>query len=81
MCIRDRLSPNPFNQNTILSFSNPNKQPCQLSLVNVEGKVIRTYQEVRTEEILIQRTGLASGVYFYQLSGDGFIYSGKMIVQ
>ncbi len=76
-----QLSPNPFRRSTVLSFSNPQKHACQLNIVNVEGKVVRTYKNIRDGRIQIRRAGLAAGLYFYQLSSENFIFSGKMVIQ
>jgi len=73
--------PNPFSSYTILKSSKP-LQNATLSIYDVLGKEIKTLQNLNGTEIIINREGLKSGMYFYDLiDSKGLIGRGKMIVE
>jgi len=73
--------PNPFNTFTSLQLSKP-IQNATLSIYNVLGKEVKTLQNLNGTEIIINREGMKSGMYFYNLiDSKGLIGRGKMIVE
>ncbi len=76
------LSPNPFSNETLLQLEDVNNQVERLDLYNVSGQLIRSYDEVPSNNIVIERGNLAPGMYFYKLVTDKQQYvSGKLFVQ
>jgi hypothetical protein len=76
-----RVMPNPFSDKTTLRFDNPNNEVFQLELIDVSGKVINTFYNIRQNEVQINREGLTSGVYFYRLFSGEKVNVGKMMIE
>ncbi len=81
--------PNPFNQETTLSFTIQFTQHIDLSIFNARGQRITTLlnQETRPGSYKIVWKGadesgmyMPSGVYFFRLAGKSRIFSAKMIL-
>jgi predicted lipoprotein with Yx(FWY)xxD motif len=81
--------PNPFNPSTTISFSLPEAAPVQLSIVNAEGKLVKTLVDdtfdAGVKEVVWNGTDAAgsrvsSGVYFYRLRSGKSILTRKMVL-
>ncbi len=76
------LYPNPAAKNFSIRFSNPKSQPHQVTIINSIGQVVKTTNEIKTEEIKIEKGNLPPGVYFYRLlQNEKLIHTGKLILQ
>lgn len=79
--VKGSLSINPFSESTIYTFNHQAKSNYMFSIVDANGKLVRSYDDIKTGEIEINRNGLAAGMYFYFLtSGNQVIDKGKMII-
>lgn len=73
-----RVYPNPFKENLSISFTNEFATDCHLTLLDVQGKVVRTqsYNNLNTGAIDLQlgTSGLTVGMYFLdvQIGNDHF---------
>ena len=77
-----RTYPNPARQSFTLEYENPSGLPCTLTLYDLQGRKVRSINEIRTGEITLKRNGLDSGIYFYRLSMDGREYNtGKVLFE
>ena len=76
--------PNPFNPTTTLSFALPQAGPVKLSVYNVTGREVATlvngWRNAGNHEVTFDATGLASGLYIYQLTAGDFHATGKMML-
>lgn len=76
--------PNPFNPSTTIQFSIPSSQFVTLKVYDLLGREIATLvnEELNPGEysIVLDATGLASGIYFYRLSASSFIETKKMLI-
>jgi hypothetical protein len=76
--------PNPFNPNTIIDYSVPKEGKISLEVFDVSGRMISTLvNEVKLAgnyKYDFNAGSLATGVYFYKLTGDGFTGTRKMIL-
>jgi hypothetical protein len=79
--------PNPFNLGTRIEFSLPRPTFVEISILNIEGRCIRTlvsestgYKAVSWDGIDDAGREVASGVYFYRLVTKDFTDSKKMIL-
>jgi hypothetical protein len=75
-----KIQPNPFATTATFNFDNPLNKNFQLSLSDINGNTIRTY-EVTSGNVSIDRADLAAGVYLYRLIGENGSQSGKFIIQ
>jgi hypothetical protein len=82
-------SPNPFNPRTVLRFSLAQTGQAELSIYDVNGRLVKTLVSGQTEaglhEVVWDGTdeagnAVASGVFWSQLSTDGFKSNKKMVV-
>ncbi len=83
-------APNPFNPATTIAFEVPaNAGLVTLAIYDVSGRQVRTLAQESLAPGQHTRTwqgrddggrAVASGVYFYKLTGDGFTQTRKMVV-
>jgi CubicO group peptidase (beta-lactamase class C family) len=76
--------PNPFNPVTTLSFTLSEAGKVNLTVYDVNGRLITTlvdgYRQAGSHEVSFDGSGLASGMYIYQLSTGEFSSIGKMVL-
>jgi hypothetical protein len=76
--------PNPFNPQTTIDFVVPAAGPVTLDVFDARGaKVAELINGVKTKgkhTVSFNAQGLASGVYFYRLQGNGFNEMRKMVL-
>jgi chitodextrinase len=80
------LYPNPFSKSTTLSFSLYGNQQIRLTIIDSQGRVIRTESlgELQTGEqsVTIHREGLPPGLYFFKLENEqGKNATGRLVVE
>lgn len=76
--------PNPFNPTTTIRYELPQDGIVTLDIYDILGQKVKTLiNEFKVEgryEVILNSTGLASGVYIYQLRVNDFITSKKMVL-
>jgi hypothetical protein len=77
--------PNPFNPSTTIEFVVPQAGWVTLKVYNLLGQEVVTLQDGNVEANKVYATefnagGLASGLYYYQLRGEGTILTKRMVV-
>jgi len=81
--------PNPFNPATTLSFSLPDAAPVRLSIIDPAGRLVRTLLDgvqASGRHTIVwdgrdqEGRGVASGIYFARLAGDGGTTSQKLVL-
>lgn len=76
------LYPNPFTNRAVLEFSNPEAKPYTITLTDMMGRVVRVMNNVRAEQVFIDRGNLSSGLYLVNLRDEaGGQLTLKMIVR
>ena len=74
--------PNPFNPATTISFNVPRAGLVAVEVFDLRGHkvadVFKGKMEARSYDLNFSGNGLASGTYFYRVSGDGFSATEKM---
>ncbi len=74
--------PNPFNNSTTIRFDVPNESFVSLELYNILGQKIQTVlnRSLSTghHAVDLELSGLASGVYLYRLTVNGFSITKKL---
>jgi hypothetical protein len=58
------IAPNPFKSATYITFNNPNSKAYTLTLTDAVGRVARTYNNITSGVVDIQRGNLTAGMYF-----------------
>lgn len=59
--------PNPFRNETRITWSNTSNATFQAQLLNVAGQVVRTYPNVNGESLMVERGSLLPGFYFLNM--------------
>jgi len=76
--------PNPFNPFTIIAFSVPGKDFVNLSVYDISGKIVTELLNrelsAGSYEVKFDAQNLASGVYYYILSGKNGILVKNMVI-
>jgi len=75
-----KASPNPFQNETLITWNNATNATYQAQLVNFTGQVVRRYQNVKGESLLIEKRGLISGIYFLNLVDEAGNYGTKKLL-
>jgi hypothetical protein len=74
--------PNPFTEYTTLQLNGPKNREFWMNLLNSQGQIIRSINNLRPGQIKIERDNLASGLYFFQLmTGQQVVAGGKLIIK
>jgi hypothetical protein len=76
--------PNPFNPETTIKFSLPQKEKVTLEIFDITGRLTKTLLNSQldkgTYSIKFNGERLASGIYFYRLSAGNFRVTKKLIL-
>jgi hypothetical protein len=76
--------PNPFNPSTKIVYTLPNEEEVEISIYNTLGQKITTLfsgiSQSGRHELNFTNTGIASGVYIYQIKSNSGIKAGKMLL-
>ena len=76
------IYPNPMTDHSTLLFNNRNHQNTILSIFNAQGQIVQQINDIHSDRIIIERNGLPSGFYYYQLRNPNkIITTGKLIIQ
>ncbi len=74
--------PNPFDNKTVVSFSNPNNATYEVSLFTLTGKQIRTFRQVNGTVLEIERNEMPAGMYFLNFRNEsGQMATLKLVVK
>jgi hypothetical protein len=76
-----KLAPNPFTKEAVLSFNNPDQHTFQLDILTTNGQIIRSYENIRGEQVTIKSEQLPGGIYWYRLKGQDVLAVGKMVIE
>lgn len=74
--------PNPFVDECIVQFSNLDYRKTDLKLYDIRGRLVRVYEDVTDDRIVISGAGLDAGVYIWTLQVEGEAQkSGRLILR
>jgi len=74
------IYPNPFTNEAIVSFSNPNQEETTVQLIDSRGRLLREYNDIRKDMLVIKKENLSNGLYYINLIFDNQKYKGKIII-
>jgi hypothetical protein len=84
-----KVYPNPFNPSTLISFELPAASQVKLDVFDVRGNIVgathaspmrSAWYPPGSHQIMFNGSGLASGIYIYQLGTENFTSTGKMVL-
>ena len=77
-----KVQPNPMTNRTRLVLIEGGQQINSFRLYDSKGKIVRQMNRIKNSMLVLERTGLSSGIYFYQVTtNSGSLQTGKIIVQ
>lgn len=62
-----KIAPNPFDQQALLTWTNPENETYQIQILTITGQVIRTYNEVSGTNLIVNKNELSTGMYFLNI--------------
>jgi len=75
--------PNPFNPTTTITYEIPKEVTVELSVNNINGKLVKTLVKSRMSagkyNVIWDASKVSSGIYIYQLKAGDFIYQKKCV--
>jgi alpha-amylase len=75
-----KLYPNPMIDFSVVELGNNNSSTVSLS--DISGRVIRSYQGINESTLRIEKADLRSGIYFVTINGNGYSpKTTKLIIQ
>jgi hypothetical protein len=78
---RTSFYPNPISDQSTLQFDNTKAEVCTLTLYNNCGQIVRTINNITSDQVIIQKNNLTNGLYYFVLrTGDHVIVTGKLAV-
>ncbi|HTF04348.1 MAG TPA: PKD domain-containing protein [Bacteroidia bacterium] len=63
--------PNPFAEECMLQFDNTDNHVARVELFDIQGRLVRTYENITGDRVIISGAGLYSGVYIWSLQLEG----------
>ncbi len=76
-----QIYPNPTSDQSTLQFDNTKAELCTLTLYNNCGQIVRTINNITSDQVVIQKNNLTSGLYYFVLrTSDRVIVTGKLAV-
>ncbi|MCC6281893.1 MAG: T9SS type A sorting domain-containing protein [Saprospiraceae bacterium] len=75
------VQPNPFRENATIFFENAAAEPVTVTLSDMTGRTLRSFENIHSEFVTFERGNLSEGVYIFTISGSKGKVSGKIAVQ
>lgn len=76
--------PNPFNPSTTIEFALPEQASVRLQVFDLLGREVAILVDEDLQpaayKVVLDATGLSSGVYFYRIQAEGFVRIKKLIL-
>jgi hypothetical protein len=63
--------PNPFTDECVIQFNNIHNHNTRIELYDMQGKLVRFYDDFTGDRLTISSAGLFSGVYLWRLQVEG----------
>ena len=73
--------PNPFTNQTTVSFYNPTQSKVIIKLIDPRGRIVRTYDNVTENNILIKQQDLSKGIYYILMHTNYSIIRKAIIIK
>ena len=75
------IYPNPFKNQTTVSFSNPTQSKAILKLIDSRGRTARNYDGITGDSIIIKKEELSEGLYYIQLNLNNNVIRKPIVIQ
>ncbi|HRH61916.1 MAG TPA: T9SS type A sorting domain-containing protein, partial [Bacteroidia bacterium] len=75
------ISPNPMKEQVRIAFSNTLNQVYTLKLIDAQGSVVFEQNNIRGNQVMLDKQNLASGLYFVMLQSADKMLQGKLTIE
>ncbi len=75
------ISPNPMKEHVRIAFSNTLNQVYTLKLIDAQGSVVFEQNNIRGNQVMLDKQNLASGLYFVMLQSADKMLQGKLTIE
>ncbi len=77
-----KLYPNPTNKTAHLEFENATNENCIFTLYDINGRLMRTVNNITADRIEIEKQNLTNGLYFFQVKSETQLkVTGKLSIE
>ncbi len=77
-----KLFPNPMSNYSILEFNNSTSENHTLKIYDIQGRIVRTITNIKSNQVIIKKDNLINGLYFFQLYTNKKIsIAGKLMME
>ncbi len=74
------VSPNPFHEFAVMKINRGNTNPYSVEIYDASGRVVRNYPNQNSDQLVITKSDLRAGMYFYKFISIEYIANGKFII-
>jgi hypothetical protein len=74
-----KIFPNPFKEKAVLEFQDKTTQ--SVLLFDVMGKLLREYEDISNNKLIIERGSLSSGTYILKIINENSIIMQRIIIE
>ena len=74
-----KIFPNPFKEKAVLEFQDKTTQ--SVLLFDVMGKLLREYEDISNNKLIIERGSLSSGTYILKIINENSIIIERIIIE
>lgn len=75
-----RITPNPMQNRTIVEFDNALNKSYSLYLLDHQGRTVRTFINISTDQVEINKNNLSPGLYIVQLQTDNEVVATRKLI-
>ena len=75
------IYPNPFKNQTIVSFYNPTQSKVDIIVMDSRGRIVREYNNIFSNKITIKKEELSEGLYYILLNSNDKIIKKSVVIQ
>jgi len=80
--LRISVYPNPSTERAVIDIEDPMKRSFNFALYNINGKLIRQSNNIKSQRLVIEKGNMLPGMYIYSIRfEDGERVSGKLVVR
>lgn len=83
--IKSKIFPNPTSDYLSITFSNNDLTDTTISIINLHGKIIKTYNKTNLNQgqnpLTIDVRNIISGIYFLKITKNGISQTHKLIIK
>ena len=73
--------PNPFRDETTVKFTNPTNSIINITLIDIRGRIVRKYEGINDNQLIIKRRELTRGLYYLELEVDGNRFRNTIVIE